>query len=129
MPRILIADDDSDLRALMACVIGEHGYDVETASDGAHLVQMLDTAAEMPSAVVLDLIMPRVGGLDALRAIRKIGPTKRLPAIVVSGSPIDDAELEGLDVSAFLLKPFAASALLVAIDRACGRAVSTLPSH
>jgi DNA-binding response OmpR family regulator len=121
MPWILVADDNSDLRALMAEALSERGYHVETASDGADVVQMLDTAAEMPTAVVLDVMMPRVSGLDVLRAMRSLGRTKGVPAIILSGAPVDDAKLAGLDVSAVFLKPVAASALSEAIDRACGR--------
>jgi len=124
MPWLLIADDNPEIRALLTDALGERGYHVETASNGSDAVQMLDSAVEAPAAVVLDVVMPHVGGLDVLRAMRRLVRTSRVPAIILSGAPVDDVELAGLDVSAVFVKPFATSALFAAIDLACGRARS-----
>lgn len=122
---VLIADDSPDLRSLLADVLTERGYEVELAEDGADVVRLLDHAAEMPCALVLDLLMPRVGGLDVLRAMRSLERTRHVPAIILSGVPIDDEQLAGLDVSAVFLKPVPVNVLCAAIDRASERASRT----
>jgi DNA-binding response OmpR family regulator len=119
MTRVLIADSNDELRAQLADALSDRGYEVETAADGAEVVQMLDTGSEMPAVIVLDLLLPRVRGAEVIRAIRMLGRARRVPIIVLSGASIHDDELAGLDLDAVFLKPVAATALFEAIDRAC----------
>jgi CheY-like chemotaxis protein len=119
MTWVLIADNDDELRAQLADALRDRGYEVETTADGAQVVEMLETASETPAVVVLDLLLPRLRGVEVIRAMRRLGRARRVPVIVLSGASIHDDELAGLDVGAVFLKPVAASALFEAIDRAC----------
>ena len=121
MTWILVADDDEELRSQLADALSDRGYEVDTAADGAQVVEMLDSAAEMPAVVVLDLLLPRVRGVDVIRAMRGIGRARHVPVILLSGASIHDDELTGLDVAAVFVKPVAATALFDAIERACRR--------
>ena len=118
MTRILVADGNAELLAQLADALRDQGYEVETASDGAEIVRMLDSAAEMPAVVVLDLLLPRVRGVEVIRAVRGIARARRVPIIVLSGASVYDDQLAGLDVDAVFLKPVAAHALFEAIERA-----------
>ena len=121
MTRILVADESEELRSQLADALSDRGYEVDTAADGAQVVEMLDSAAEMPAVIVLDLLLPRVRGVDVIRAMRGIGKARHVPVILLSGASIHDDELAGLDVDAVFVKPVAATALFDAIERACRR--------
>jgi two-component system response regulator MprA len=121
MTWILVADDNEELRSELAVALSDRGYEVETAADGAQVVEMLDSAAEMPAVVVLDLLLPRVRGVDVIRAMRGLGKARHVPVILLSGASIHDDDIVGLDVDAVFVKPVAATALFAAIERASKR--------
>jgi DNA-binding NarL/FixJ family response regulator len=101
--RVLIVDDDSAVRGILATVLTEEGFTVvATAADGAEGIALARSL--QPDAVLLDVRMPRLGGLDAARQIRAHDPGVRL--IVLSA--YDDAtlkrEADAAGASAFLVK-------------------------
>lgn len=83
---ILIADDDDDMRALMATTLRNDGYSVVEASDGAQLLELLRDALEdarrRPDILVTDIKMPHLSGLGVLQALRRAHV--RMPVIVVT---------------------------------------------
>jgi DNA-binding response OmpR family regulator len=121
MTRVLVADASEELRSQLTDALSDRGYEVDTAADGAQVVEMLDAATEMPAVVVLDLLLPRVRGVDVIRALRGRAKARHVPVILLSGASIHDDELAGLDVDAVFVKPVAATALFDAIERACRR--------
>ncbi len=120
MTWLLVAEDNDDLRKQLAEALRERGYDVHTAADGAEAVQMLDVATEMPAAVLLDLVMPRVSGREVLRAMRSLGRARHVPVVVLSASGLEDYEVDALGVAAVLLKPAAIDRVFAVLDRICG---------
>jgi len=88
-PRLLIADDDTDLREQLASVLSEDGYDVDEAADGNELLEALASASrpanEQPTyaAIVMDLMMPGFSGVDVLTALHT--PPPRVPVLVMTG--------------------------------------------
>ena len=120
MTWLLVADDNDDVRELLAAALRTRGHVVSTAADGAEVVRMLDQATEMPGVLILDLVMPRVTGREVLRAIRSLGRARRVPVVVVTGyDDLSDADVAALDVAALLRKPVAMESLLAAVDQAC----------
>jgi DNA-binding response OmpR family regulator len=105
-PLILCADDDDDILALVALRLGRAGYAVVTARDGA---SALDIARERrPAVAILDVMMPRLGGLAAVQAIREDEALRDVTVILLSAR-VQDADRErGLDAGAdaYLAKPF-----------------------
>ena len=83
--RILLIEDNRFLRR--ACEIGlaSRGFSVTSAVDGADGVQR--AVAERPDLILLDLVMPKMSGLEALRAIREAEETRHIPVLIVSNSP------------------------------------------
>jgi two-component system KDP operon response regulator KdpE len=119
--KILIADDDPQILRALRITLSARGYTVLTAADGR---TALDTAiAEHPDAVVLDLGMPGLTGLEVITALR--GWTT-VPILVVSGRSDSWDKVEALDAGAddYVTKPFAADELLARI-RALTRRTST----
>lgn len=128
MHKILIADDDRELNALLADYLGREGYAVSSAYDGtAALAQLLDPAAR-PDLLILDVMMPGRDGLETLRELRRQHP---LPVIMLSarGEPVD--RVVGLELGAddYLAKPCLPRELLARVRAQLRRAsLATSPS-
>ncbi len=117
--RVLIADDDQTIRALLADLLADLGYEVLTASNGAEAVEL--AVREEPDALILDFLMPRLSGVDALKAIRARGLT--MPAVLLSAvSDSSLRELEGFEApEAMLEKPFRRKTVEKALEKALAR--------
>jgi len=104
-PRVLVVDDDPQLREALSRALELDGYDVSTARNG---VKALDAiSAERPDVMVLDVMMPYVGGLDVCRTLRE--RKDRLPILVLTARDEVGDRVAGLDAGAddYLTKPFA----------------------
>ena len=113
--RILVADDDGNMREVAEMVLGEFGYQVLLARDGEEAIAILAQNADL-SAALIDVNMPGMGGAATVRAIRKIAPA--LPVILSSGLRNARELIQGgeLDAHHFLPKPYSGEALLAAIQ-------------
>ena len=80
MARVLIVDDDAEIRDLIAFKLGVSGFEVTTAADGA--AGLAAARRERPDVVVLDVMMPRMSGLDVCRELRDDPATSDLPIIL-----------------------------------------------
>jgi len=107
--RVLIVDDEREMRRLLQTTLQGMAYDVEAAATGK---QALDLAATWrPDVIVLDLGLPDIDGLDVVRRIRE---WSRLPIIVVSARDAEGSKVQALDLGAddYLTKPFGMNELL-----------------
>lgn len=116
-PIILIDDDRAWCEAAVALFRTE-GFDVETAGDGQHGLELLDDCA--PVLVILDVHLPRLSGFDLLRELRRRG--QQVPILMVSSEDQAGLMAQALDegASSFLRKPIAADLLLRAVRRLIG---------
>jgi CheY-like chemotaxis protein len=114
--KVLIADDDRLVRAMLGDLLVELGHVVVSAGDGAEAVALCDR--EPPDLLILDFLMPRLSGLDALRDIRR---RHAIPALLLTA--INQGSLRGVEgveqVQGTLEKPFTRKML----ERAIGKAV------
>jgi len=93
---VIVADDDTEIRQLVTEYLGEHGFQTVEAANG--LEALLCVKRQRPEAVVLDLNMPRLGGLEALKRIRAFAPSTRV--VVYSGTLDPDVERQALELGA-----------------------------
>ena len=103
--RILVADDDADLREIVRLTLQRDGYDVIEAADGDQAVaRALDSA---PSLILLDLLMPGTDGFDACRRLKSDARTFGVPVIFISGQRDPRARAQVLQLGAedYLDKP------------------------
>ena len=109
-PRVLVVDDDRAVRESLRRSLEFNGYDVALAADGAEALAGIGTAH--PDVVVMDVMMPRLDGLEATRAMRAAGHD--LPILVLTARDAVGDRVEGLDAGAddYLTKPFALAELL-----------------
>lgn len=83
---VLLVEDDDDARESVAEVLSDEGFDVLTARDGVEALEQLDKSPA-PSALVLDLALPRMDGREVLRRLRERESLADLPVCVLSGEP------------------------------------------
>lgn len=102
--RILIADDDRELCALLVDYLRPEGFEIEAVHEAASALVRLDDPSTRPDLLILDVMMPGMNGLDALRELRRRHP---LPVLMLSarGDPVD--RVVGLELGAddYLAKP------------------------
>jgi two-component system response regulator MprA len=105
LPQILVADDDPELRAALRRALQLDGFVVQTAEHGGQALEM--AVDEPPDALVLDIMMPTLDGLEVCRRLRTIGD--RMPILVLTARDQISDRVAGLDAGAddYLPKPFA----------------------
>jgi signal transduction histidine kinase/CheY-like chemotaxis protein len=121
---VLIVDDEPVVRTATARLVEKLGLSVVTAADGDQAVDIYTQRKNEIVLVLLDMVMPRMPGPEAYRAIRALGAT---PVLLVSGYAAETAaqELLGAGANGFLEKPYTAEQLTKEIDRILGRAEAT----
>jgi len=127
--RVLVVDDDPDMRALLTDVLSDEGYAVEQVANGAEALIRLRT--ESFAAIVLDKNMPGLSGLDLLPGLRTICP--ETPVILITAFGDVSTYMEAMEKGAFeyIFKPFRMEELLRALQRGLppgSRALSSSPT-
>ena len=98
--RILIVEDDADLRRLFRMSLIVAGYDVEEAGDGVEALQLVENRT--PDLVVLDLVLRALDGLSVQQELAARALTQHIPVVIVTGSTLEPG---GLNVACVLRKP------------------------
>jgi two-component system, OmpR family, response regulator MprA len=108
--RLLVVDDDPSVREALALVLDLNGFDVSTATDGREAIRTL--AVDSPDAVVLDVLMPGLDGLEVCRRMRATGD--RTPVLMLTARTEVSERVAGLEAGAddYLAKPFACEELV-----------------
>ena len=107
---ILIAEDDRAVRDSLRRSLEFNGYAVETAEDGA--AALASIGKSQPDLVIMDVMMPRLGGIETTKALREVG--NMVPILVLTARDAVGDRIEGLDAGAddYMVKPFALEELL-----------------
>lgn len=123
-PRILVVDDDPEMRALLQDVLQNEGYEVGEAKDGAEAVLAL--RAKRYDVILMDKNMPGPSGLDLLPGLRRVCPQS--PVILMTAFGDVPSYMEAMEKGAveFLFKPFRMEELKAAIVKARGQSADSL---
>jgi DNA-binding response OmpR family regulator len=107
MIKILIAEDEPDIRELITLTLQFNGFDVVSTRDGAEAVEVAQT--DKFDLILMDVRMPRMTGYEACRQLREIESTKNIPVIFLSAKGQEAEVQAGLAAGAnqYILKPFA----------------------
>ncbi len=121
MAKILIAEDERDIRELVTFTLNFAGYEVVSASNGEEAVQLVEQ--EMPDLVILDVRMPRMTGYEACTRIKNNPKTAHIPVVFLSAKGQESEIQTGLQAGAdeYLLKPFAPDQLIAHVQRMLAR--------
>jgi two-component system alkaline phosphatase synthesis response regulator PhoP len=124
MAKILIAEDEPDIRELLAFTLKYAGHDVITAADGMEAYQLV--LQEIPDMILMDVRMPRMTGYEACRQIKAEPTVRHIPVVFLSAKGQDAEIRSGLDAGAveYLLKPFAPMDLVEKIGELLEKYVS-----
>lgn len=116
MPKILIVDDDAQLRSTIQMVLKLKGYEVIDADNGTSALKL--ARAALPDLIISDINMPQADGFTALSDLRKDPTTAAIPLILMTGETDGAGMRKGMELGAddFLSKPFAMNALLKAVE-------------
>jgi len=116
MAKILIAEDEKDIRDLIAFTLRFAGHEVELAADGAQALDMARTT--YPDLIMLDVRMPKMTGYDACRALKADENLTSVPVVFVSAKGQESEIEEGFSVGAarYILKPFTPDTLVETVS-------------
>lgn len=114
--RVLIVDDEEELAKTIAERLEIRGIYCQTASDGDKALDLIKS--QPPDVVVLDLLMPGIGGLEILKQIKSLG--NNIPIILLTGYGSNELRIEGMNLGAidYVLKPCNLDDLIIKIQKA-----------
>jgi DNA-binding response OmpR family regulator len=124
--RILIIDDDPDIRMMVQNLLRKQGYEVETASRMEEAFEQIASFA--PSLILLDVLLSGNDGRNICREIKANGQTSHIPVIMVSAHPSAAEKIQEYGADDFLGKPFNSDVLLQKVQRCLGEGTSIVSS-
>ncbi|MBI4306324.1 MAG: response regulator [Chloroflexi bacterium] len=103
---VLVADDDPDVRLVLAVILERAGYSVTEASNGAEVLEIVEK--DPPDLILLDFAMPKLDGRRTLQLLKSNPKTSHVPVVIVSATRDDTLaqELSSLGASIYLVKPW-----------------------
>jgi len=115
MTKILVAEDERDIRDLITFTLQFAGYEVVAAVNGAEAVEKV--AAELPELILMDVRMPKMTGYEACRAIKETEHGKAIPVVFLSAKGQESEISQGLQAGGadYILKPFAPEELIAQV--------------
>ena len=121
-PRILVVEDDPDLRRILKLQLASQGYEITEAENGAEGFQAIQ--AELPDCVILDLMMPVMDGFGFLKRVRSIMSTKDVPILILTASEDERNRVRGFQyqADAYMSKPYDLEKLTESVEKLHGRA-------
>jgi CheY-like chemotaxis protein len=115
MAKILLIDDDPDVRKVMSVMLQKQGYEVETASRREEALQQVATFK--PSVILLDVLLSGSDGRELCREIKASEITRHIPIIIFSGHPGAASHFQSYGADDFIAKPFSTATLLEKLNR------------
>lgn len=111
---ILVAEDHPDLREVLGMILEHHGFEVLLAGDGQEAVER--AAERTPDLVLMDLMMPRMNGYEAIAAMNGSGPPS-FPVVAITASPVSRRDVTARGFTELLRKPVRARDLVSTVRR------------
>ncbi|HSL70552.1 MAG TPA: ATP-binding protein, partial [Longimicrobiales bacterium] len=114
-PRLLVADDNADMREYVTRLLSAQGWTVDTANDGAAALAAIQKSP--PNLILADIMMPGLDGFELLRAVRADANISTIPVVLLSARAGEESRIEGLEAGAddYLVKPFSARELVARV--------------
>ena len=118
--KVVVAEDNPPMRNLVCSALGKRGFEVFSAENGLQALKLI--RQHRPDCCILDLMLPQIGGLDILEAMRKDENYAHIPVVIMTArkEKRDVIVAQQLGVSAYLIKPFAIEELIKRVEDACG---------
>jgi two-component system phosphate regulon response regulator PhoB len=128
MARILIVEDETDIRTVLELALTRAGHEVSQAGDGATALELARTRA--PELVLLDLMLPDVSGTEVCRQLKRQPATASLPVIMLTARGEEVDRVVGFELGAddYVTKPFSVRELMLRVDAVLRRAARVIPA-
>jgi CheY-like chemotaxis protein len=114
-PKVLIVEDDSDVRRLYAIGLNQRGFEVKLAANGAEAMERI-ASGEKPDVILLDWLMPLMDGAEVMSRLAGDSATAAIPIIVISGQPAPPPETLDPRIQVWLVKPVSVDDLVALIQ-------------
>lgn len=126
MSKILVAEDERDIRELIAFTLRFAGFEVVLASNGVEALEMVES--DKPDLIILDVRMPRMTGYETCRKLKEKPSTAQIPVVFLSAKGQDAEVRQGLESGAeeYILKPFVPDELVTQVREIMKRAGHTV---
>lgn len=123
MPRILVVDDEKDIRDLIVLNLTREGFDSLEAADGLEALKI--TLEERPDLIILDLMLPEMDGISVFRELKEDSRTLSIPVIMLTARGKLEEKIGGLEVGAddYIVKPFSPRELMLRVRNLLRRTV------
>ena len=127
-PRILVVEDDPDLRRILKLQLESNNYVVTEAENGAEGFQAIQD--DIPDCVILDLMMPVMDGFGFLKRVRSIMDTREVPIIILTASEDERNRVRGFQyqANAYMSKPYDLEKLTAEVDKLMSAAAANQPA-
>ena len=104
--RIYAAEDDDNIREILRCTLESYGYEVEVFESAAPMLERM--RQQLPDLVLMDIMMPEMDGMEALRRMKESAQTREVPVIFLTAKSSEVDKVRGLDLGAedYITKPF-----------------------
>lgn len=118
--RIYAAEDDDNIREILRCTLESYGYEVEVFESAAPMLERM--RQQLPDLVLMDIMMPEMDGMEALRRMKESAQTREVPVIFLTAKSSEVDKVRGLDLGAedYITKPFGLLELAARCGRRCG---------
>jgi two-component system chemotaxis response regulator CheY len=117
--RVMVVDDSTTVRQEVVAILGPAGFDMLEAMDGEDGLKRLESAEDI-ALVLCDVNMPRMNGIEMLRLARERGLTTPFVMLTTEGQPELIARAKSLGAKGWIVKPFAADLLIMAVKKLTG---------
>ena len=119
--KILLADDEEDIKTVVKLFLESKGYEVTTAFDGLDTLEK--AKSEKPDLILLDIMMPLIDGFEVCKRLKSDETTASIPIVMLSAASKLDSVRKGIDMGAadYIVKPFDPSKLENVISKILGR--------
>lgn len=120
--KILIVDDEKDIRILVSQILGDENYKIYFASNGREAIESANENS--PDLLILDLMMPEIDGVEVCRRLKQNKDTKKIPVIMLTAKTGVADKIEGFVIGAdeYITKPFDPSKLETTVEKVLRRA-------
>ena len=120
-PVLVVADDDRDIRELIKMQLTRHGFDVYITDNGETALELI--VEHQPAVALLDIMMPKMNGVEVARRIRENPATSAIGIMMISARSSSRIEggIDGLDVADYIIKPFSPHDLVKRVNSVINR--------
>lgn len=115
--RIVVVEDDEDIRVLYEEILTGEGFDVEVAENGEQALLILNSMERLPCLVLTDFMMPGINGSELVKRLRMNDLLISIPVVMISAKPLTDLEIGDVE---FLKKPIDVDTIIEKVKEYCG---------